>query len=106
MILMRTLPVVVDWERSHGECLPENVSRRTNAWDAVAGEFDLISDLKGFLDEVDEKPELRSCAMFAALQRLRTELSRVPETEPLTSPVVVELRDAVLIARTLLQRLR
>ena len=77
-----------------------------NAWDTTCGMSDTLSDLREFLSDIEANPELKSAANLRAIDRLRDELVRVPETAGLSDPIVLSLQDAVLIARQLLQRLR
>ena len=76
------------------------------AWDVVCGQAASVSDLAEFLNEVKDSPELRAGATLRTLSRLRSELERMPEDAGLDDPVVIKLRDAVLLMSQMLARLR
>ena len=65
-----------------------------------------MSDLLDFLKELDENPDLRAAAFLRSLGRLRDEIDRVPEEAPMDSPVVLNMRDAVVLAKALMSRFR
>jgi len=79
---------------------------RATAWDVLSGQGMSLSDLREFAEEVDENAALRAAALLRALDRLRDELDRIPETADLSDPVTLRVQDAVLLARQLLSRLR
>lgn len=81
-------------------------SNQGSAWDAAVGKGVYLSDLGDLLTELEDSPHLLSAANLRALNRLREELMRTPETAGLTDPIVITVQDAVLIARQLLQRFR
>ena len=76
------------------------------AWDCLAGQGELVSDLGDFLQSLDESPDLRAAATLRVLSRMREELQRVPESAQLSDPVQLRLQDVVLVARQLMSRLR
>lgn len=81
-------------------------TNHATAWDALAGQGELISDLRDFLKEIDENPDLRSAATLRTLSRIRAELDRIPETCQMGDPVVLKVQDVVLVMRQLMSRLR
>ena len=84
----------------------DGFTHHATAWDALAGQGDLISDLRDYLKEIDENPDLRAAATLRSLGRIRAELDRIPETCGLGDPVVLKVQDVVLLARQLMSRLR
>ena len=83
-----------------------NHCNQATAWDCLAGQGELISELGDFLKSLDESPDLRAAATLRALSRVREELERVPESAQLSDPVQLRLQDVVLVARQLMSRLR
>ena len=77
-----------------------------SAWDVIAGQGTLLSDLRSFLEDVAEQPQLRSCATLRALDRIRDALEKVPETSAADASVELMLQDVALLATQVLQRLR
>ena len=77
-----------------------------SAWDVIAGKGMLLSDLREFLEDMAEQPQLRSCATLRALDRIRDALEKVPETSDRDMPIQITLQDAALLATQVLQRLR
>ena len=76
-------------------------------WDAIAGQGELGTDLGDWLDELDRNPALRAAATLRALERIRLELSRCPSASTgLEDPIQISVRDAALLARQVLARLR
>ncbi len=78
----------------------------TTAWDCLAGQGEMVSDLGDFLKSLDDSPDLRAAATLRVLSRVREELGRVPESAQLSDPVQLRLQDVVLVARQLMSRLR
>jgi hypothetical protein len=62
--------------------------------------------LQGFLLELEQKPEFRAGVMLQALSRLRDVLKSEPEDAALETMVPLLMRDALVISRALLERLR
>jgi hypothetical protein len=77
-----------------------------NAWDVVAHQGDALSELREFVEDVEESPALRAAATLRAMDRMRDALELIPETASAETPVPLMLQDVVLLARQLLQRLR
>ena len=77
-----------------------------SAWDCICSQPETLSDLLEFVNELDEKPDLRAAAFLRSVGRLRDEIDRIPEHAPMDSPVVLKLQDAVVLARALLSRFR
>jgi hypothetical protein len=76
------------------------------AWDVIAGQAEVHSDLRDLLLLLEENPHTRSCALLRAVERARVELSRTPSDAPLESPVALTLQDTALLIRAVLSRLR
>jgi hypothetical protein len=73
----------------------------------MAGRAELCSDLADWLLEIDQNPALRAAATLRALERVRRELERCPATGTgLEDPIQISVRDAALLARQVLARLR
>ena len=81
-------------------------SHRGTAWDVMAGQPELMTDLKQFMEELDESPDLRAAATLRTLSRIRGEMERIPETCSMTDPVELQLQDVVVLMRQVLSRLR
>ena len=81
-------------------------TNHATAWDALAGQGELISDLRDFLKDIDENPDLRAAATLRTLSRIRAELDRIPETCQLGDPVQLRVQDVLLVMRQLMSRLR
>jgi len=81
-------------------------ANQATAWDCMAGQGELISELRDFLKSLDDSPDLRSAATLRSLSRIRSELERIPETAALGDPVQLRLQDVMVLARQLLSRLR
>ena len=79
---------------------------QATAWDVLAGQGELITDLCDYLKDVDEHPDLRAAATLRSLSRIRIELEKVPETCGLGDPIVLKVQDVALLARQLMSRLR
>jgi hypothetical protein len=77
-----------------------------SAWDVIAKKEDVFSELSALLQELDENPSMRSCAVLRAIERGRTELTRTPADAPLSSPMAVSLQDLSVLLRAVLSRLR
>ena len=77
-----------------------------SAWDCIAGQSDTLSDLREFLDEMEQNNFTRSAAVLRSLDRMRDQLERVPCSAALGDPVALRLQDVALIARYVMQRLR
>ena len=76
------------------------------AWDSVCGQHEEVTDLSCFLDSLADPPELGGAAFLRAFSRLRDELDRIPEDSELASPVVLNLKDAAVLARWMLHRVQ
>ena len=76
------------------------------AWDAICGQPEVVTDLTDFINELADNNELRGAAFVRAFDRFRDELDRIPEHSDLSSPVVLKLQDAVVLARWMLARFR
>ena len=81
-------------------------ANQATAWDCMAGQGELISELRDFLKSLDDSPDLRSAATLRSLSRIRSELERIPETAALGDPVELRLQDVIVLTRQLLSRLR
>lgn len=77
-----------------------------SAWDCLCGQGGYEGDLQGFLLELEQKPEFRAGVMLQALSRLRDVLKSEPEDAALETMVPLLMRDALVISRALLERLR
>jgi hypothetical protein len=76
------------------------------AWDCLCGQGQSLSDLREFLQELQDTPELRAGAMLRTLTRIRWELERTPESARLNAPIAITLRDAAVLMSQMLSRLR
>lgn len=81
-------------------------SHHGTVWDVMAGKPELMTDLKQFMEELDESPDLRAAATLRTLSRIRGEMERMPETSNLGDPVVLQLQDVAVLMRQMLSRLR
>lgn len=86
--------------------LPDRGMLRASAWDVVAGQGMSASDLRDWLEELETDPHLRSAATLRAIERIRKALELMPEEAGLGDPVVLTLRDVVVLTRLVLSRLR
>ena len=86
-----------------GRCL---LDKDGSAWDCLCGQGGYQGDLQGFLLELEKKPEFRAGVMLQALSRLRDVLKSEPEDAALETMVPLLMRDALVISRALLERLR
>ena len=64
-----------------------------------------MNDLTDFLEEIEANPNKKAAAC-PGIDRLRLQLTRIPEGSELDTPVAIPLHDAALLARWLLGRLR
>lgn len=85
---------------------PGSRARDESAWDRLCGQAGFEGDLQEFLIELESKPDFRSGVMLQALSRLRDVLKSESEQAPLETMVPLLMRDAIVIARALLERLR
>jgi len=76
------------------------------AWDCLCGQGQSLSDLREFLQELQDTPELRAGATLRTLTRIRWELERTPENARLNDPIVIMLRDAAVLMSQMLSRVR
>lgn len=77
-----------------------------SAWDVLCGEGELITDAREWVESIESRSDLRSAATLRCLDRLRDELVMVHESTELDSTVAVTVRDALLLSRQMLSRLR
>jgi len=77
-----------------------------SAWSTTLGDPAYMNDLTDFLEEIEANPNKKAAAHLRALDRLRLQLTRIPEGSELDTPVAIPLHDAALLARWLLGRLR
>ncbi len=77
-----------------------------SAWDVIAGQGQMLSDLREFMDTVEAHPEMRAAATLQALGRIREALKQVSEMSDADELVPLTLQDVALLTRQLLSRLR
>lgn len=86
---------------------PRDLFLHGTCWDSLAGCGEVVSDLSDWLAELDRNPALRAAATLRSLERIRRELERCPAaTTGLEDPIAISVRDAALLARQVLSRLR
>ena len=90
-----------------GECLAAHPSIQVaSAWDVLCGEGDLLTDAREWVRDIEDNPGFRSAATLRCLDRLRDALSEKGEAVELDDTVSLSVRDALLLARQMLSRLR
>ena len=77
-----------------------------NAWDVLCGEGDLLTDAREWVKQIEENAGIRSAATLRCLDRMREALAHKDEAVDLNDTVSLSVRDALLLSRQMLSRLR
>ena len=90
-----------------GECSAPLPICEASAWDVLCGEGDLLTDAREWVKEIEENASIRSAATLRCLDRMRDALKGKNEAVGLDDTTVeLSVRDALLLSRQMLSRLR